>query len=571
MKDEDEIGTKTLRAAWRRSTPGLVSIGVFSVFINLSKLAVPLFVMQVLDRVISSRSIPTLIMLTSITLIAVTAGVLLEVVRRRMFLNWGGWVERHFGAAFFRAGAAGDESGRLGYPSKPLKDLATLRTFLGSSAPAAWLDVVWIPVFVALVALIHPALGAIAAAAIIVMLAIGVFNERSVSPLREEALKARSEDREWSAVAERDGETIGALSLTDNLAERWRRNAESRHRDGGRAQAQSISAIATMRWIGRILRVGGMAVGVWLMVQGVISFGMAIAAGVLSRLAYSAGQRAMRNWRRLADAREAYGRLETALSRLSVRRVSILANDLPLSITLENVGHRYPHAPKSVFRGVNLTLEPGEVIAVYGPSAEGKTTFARLMTGALAPRSGSIRLGDVDLSRLPPDELARVVGYLPQDAMLFRGTVRENIARMNAGDFSEVVQAARLAGVHDRLIALPQGYDTEIHDKTPLLSGGERKAVALARAFYGWPALIVLDEPEANFDKANRRALTAALKTLKAQGAIVIVTSQSIAISRGVDKVLQLKGGKVAIIDGAAEVRRWRIATRGAKGGRAAS
>jgi ABC-type protease/lipase transport system fused ATPase/permease subunit len=208
-----------------------------------------------------------------------------------------------------------------------------------------------------------------------------------------------------------------------------------------------------------------------------------------------------------------------------------------------------------VFRRINVTIEPGEMLCIMGPSATGKTTLSRLLTGILMPRSGQVRLGDIEIGRLPPELLSGLVGYLQQEVHLFTGTVRENIARMGEGDFEDIVEAARIANIHETIVRLPQGYDTEIADETSALSGGERKRIALARAFYGRPRLIVLDEPEANLDRASLKALIEAMETLKAQGSTIVVTTQSRRLGKIADRVLILGSGSAQVRDSDADKR----------------
>ncbi|WP_299616664.1 type I secretion system permease/ATPase [Pelagibius sp.] len=539
---------------WRESWSGLISIFLFSIFVNIARLAVPLFVLQILDRVISSRSMVTLIMLASITLCVAGAGLLLDIVRQRMFVRWGAWIERRLGRSLFHAGMLGETRGRAATPSKSLKDLATLRSFVGSSAVTAWLDVIWAPVFVLVVALVHPYLGIVLAVALAFLLAFGFLHETLTRDPRDAVSRAREGESEWIAAAERNAETIGSLSMAGNLAERWERDATTRHDESYRSRSNAISTMAAMRFCRRALRIIGLSVGVWLVIGGELTVGAIIAASILSRSAYSMVERAMLRWRNLVGARLAYRRIKDAMEQLTVDKPSMQADDAPKMLQFDDVGHRYPYHRRSVFGRITLTIMPGQIVSVIGPSASGKTTFSRLVTGVMRPRFGAIRLGEVDITRLQAHELAQSVGYLPQEVVLFRGSVRENIARMGDGDFEQVVEAARLANIHDKILKLAKGYDTEIDDSTQILSGSERKAVALARAFYGAPDLVVLDEPEANLDREARRALGRAIKTLSERGTIVIFTALTRASGRIADKVLLFADARVKLVEDAEEI-----------------
>lgn len=542
-------GHRIMRTAWRRSYAGLGAILLFSIFVNLLKLATPLYVLQILDRIPASRSVETLVMLTVITVAAVLTGIVLEVIRRRMFMHWGAWIERHFGPKLVHAGLSTQNASGTMAPSKALRDLATIRQFVSGSGLLAWLDVVWAPLFVVVVYLIDPMLASIVIVGVVAVLALGLLQELLTRSAREAARRAQVDGREWVAAAERNSETIGPLSMAGSLAERWSEAASERLDEGLRSRKLTITMAAAMRFLGRCLRIALLAIGIWLVIDNGLTLGAVVAAGVLGRMAFHAVERAMLKWRELVVAKGAYSRVYAALGAEATQKTSMIDHQLPAPLVIQAVGHRYANQPASVIKRISVTLAPGEVLCVIGPSASGKTTFSRLVSGLLKPRTGSIRLGDVDTSRLPQDGNARYVGYLPQDVRLFRGTVRENIARMSQGDFNLVVEAAQLTGMHDIILQLPEGYDTEIAEDEPLLSAGQRKGIALTRALYGWPQLIVMDEPEPHVDRFARRAMVRALKSCTAQGSIVVVTSQSKAMSKMADKVLLLGEPRVELLD----------------------
>ncbi|MGF1544783.1 MAG: ATP-binding cassette domain-containing protein, partial [Parvularculaceae bacterium] len=492
--------------------------------------------------------------LASITLVAAGAGARTDVVRRRMLLNWGAWIERRFGRSVFQAAMRPDSRGRAGAPSKALRDLGTLRTFVSSSGAIAWIDLVWAPVFLIVVTLVHPYLGATLAIAISALLILGVLNERMTREPRDAASRAKESESAWVATAENNAETINSLSMANNLADRWENEAIARHDEGHRSRAFSISMQAAMRFGRSCLRIGGIAVGVWLVIQNELTIGAVIAASILSRSSYSMTEKAMLKWRDLKSALVAYVRLKTTLLQVVGDAPSIEAGQRQRALRLDDMGHRYSDQRESVFGRIDLTIAPGQVIAVVGRSATGKTTFSRLASGALKPRFGRVRLGDVDMTRVhvtQTDDGARALGYLPQESVIFPGTVRENVAGMATGDYDLVVDAARLANVHDKILSLPKGYDTDIDEAGRLLSGSERKAIGLARAFYGSPDVIVLDEPEANLDLRARRALGRSFKALAERGSIVIYTSLSKVTARTADKVLLIRAGKIRVVSNA--------------------
>ena len=527
---------------WRQSSAGISVLFLFSAIINILKFATPLYMIQILDRIPSSRSVETLIMITIIALLAVVAGVALDAVRRRMFTRWGAWIERELGPKLFHSGISAQGTERSAMATRSLNDLSTLRAFVAGSA-AAWFDVIWAPLFIIVVYFIHPVLGMIGMAAIAVLIVLGVLQELMTREPRRASHGASSDARNLVVTAERNSETVGALGMATNLTERWRRTATARLDESDRSQARLAFFAALMQGLGRCLRIGGLGVGIWLVIQDTLTLGAVIAAGIMMRFGFGLVQKAVRKWRALTNARIAYHRLKVQLSSVDSAEPSIADDTSGAPLILENVSFRYEGQREPVFRRIEVTADSGELLCVIGASATGKSTLSKLVTGLLPPRSGHVRLGDIEISRLPPEALAQLVGYLPQEVRLFDGSIRDNIARMGSSDFDAVMAAARLANIHETIVRLPEGYDTLISDDAPNLSGGERKRIALARAFYGQPRLVVLDEPEANLDRRSRRMLHQALSTLKTQGSTIVVTSQSKRFGENADKVLILGGG----------------------------
>jgi PrtD family type I secretion system ABC transporter len=528
-----------LRLAWRKSYLGLTIIGIFSVFINLLKLTIPLYVLQILDRVVASRSIETLVMLTAITVTAIFCAVLLEIIRRRMFIHWGSWIEFRFGPTLFTAGLK-TVTGQTPTTSKLIRDIGTVRSFVSGTGLIAWLDAIWAPLFIVCTYLISPILGYIVFIACLLALILGVLNEYITRDSREATYKARQGDRDWIDSAERNQETVESLNMAMNFADRWSSNAFTKLDQGMRGQNFHLYFAAAMILIARFLRVAVFGVGIWLVINQSLTLGSVIAVNVLGRIAYSLVQNAMLRWREVVTAKRAYSRIKSSLHKLSETRVSlpIALNDVAL--TIENVRYRYPGKASSILRNISLVLNPGELLVVVGPSASGKTTFSRLAAGLLPPRDGNVRLGDVDVFRLQQRSQCNEIGKLSQDITLFPGTVRENIARMSDGEMDRVIQAAKYAGIHDTIIDLPAGYDTEIGENEPLLSFGQRKGLALARAFYGEPLLVVLDEPIPHLDNQAHSKLLNGIRELNKKGTIIILTTQSNSLCKYADKVLVL-------------------------------
>jgi ABC-type protease/lipase transport system fused ATPase/permease subunit len=486
--------------------------------------------------------------------VAVLAATLLGIIRRIMFLQWGGWIERQLGPRLFEIGIA--QSSDSQSPSSLLRDVGRLRSFVSGPGLVSWIDVLFAPLFFAAVFVIAPQMGLIVAIAAILILTLGIWNELATRESRYAAFSAGTDDESLVTSVERNRETVGSLSMGANFADLWFRSAAERLEESDRTRKTNIYVLGAMRFVRRCLRIAILAFGVWLVIEGVLTIGAVIASYYVGRTGFSLVQDAMTRWRDLRNAQRSYNRIRAALKKHETLRVSIGRSQLPVPLVFDRVSFRYPRQGATIFRNVSLTVAPGETLYVIGPSAVGKTTFARLAAGVMMPMSGGassgqVRLGDVSVHRLVHSGQSNAVGYLPQHIQLFNGTIRENIARMTSGDMDLVVEAAKLVGIHDAIVQLPHGYDTVISEDEPLLSAGRRKCVALARTFYGWPSLIVLDEPEPHLDRQQRRMLNAAIQSLRAQGAIVVITTQlkTTALSMA-QKILLFENGKTTLLEG---------------------
>lgn len=534
-----------LTQAWRQSRPGLLVVLVFTTTFNLLKFAMPLYLIQVLDRVPASRSIETLVMLTIMVVIAVGCGMALDVIRRRMLVRWGLWIERQFGPRVVGQGldgrASADQSAEI---DGALGDVGKLRSFV-SGPLVSWLDIGFAPLFFIGIFLIHPLLGVIGLAALAVLILLGVLGDSLTRDARRASGDAYREQRALVQAAGQNRESVGAFSMAGALTERWRRTATARLEERQRIEDGHILFKTLRRGVGQFLRIAMIAVGVWLLVIGALSFGGIFAARIMAGFGFSLASDAISNWRNLRETRAAYLALRRRLAEDQAAPASVDGQPEAAPLILDQMSFRQPGERSYLFNRLSLELAPGEMLVVSGPAGTGKTTLSRLLVGVLAPRDGQIRLGDVELSRLPPRQRARLIGFLPQHTELFTGTIRENIARMDEGDFAGVTDATRLVGLHEMIIAMPQGYDTVISGDSFGLSGSERKRIALARAFYGRPRLIVLDEPTANLDSTARRAMENAVAELKEGGASIVVTQSihSSQIARMADRFLIL-GGK---------------------------
>ncbi|MER8409528.1 ATP-binding cassette domain-containing protein [Mesorhizobium sp. M1307] len=514
-------------------------------FINALRFAGPLYLIQIFDRVISSRSVETLVVLTLAALLALVAGAALETIRRRMLSRWGIWIEHQLTSQSVKAGLT------AGAANPPiLTSIEKVSSFVERGL-SAWLDVFWAPVFLSCVYLIHPILGLIALAGMVLLICISLLKEKLTREPRQAERDAAKQAKDVLVSAERHKDVVGAFAMADAIVGRWGRNRVDGFLQRDRLNARGSSLDSVIRALNRGLSIVLLASGVWLFLNDGASLGGLFAARLIARFAYRMVEKAAREFRSLREAREAYFKIKAELVKPSDIEPPLLPGTSQGSLVLDEVTFRHAGSRGDVFRKLSLALAPGELLLVIGRAATGKTTLSRLLLGLLKPRTGQIRLGDMNITRLPDYVRAEVIGYLPQHVELFEGTVAENIARFQQSSIDDVVSAAKIAGIHEVIIRLGQGYETLLDDSVGL-SGSERKRVALARALFRAPRLIVLDEPFANLDSSSRKTLEATVRLMKASGCSVIVTmsGHSKRLAGLVDRSLILGGRSPEPIEG---------------------
>jgi PrtD family type I secretion system ABC transporter len=544
MRDQ---GLSILASARRALLRPFAWVAGFSLALNLLVLVLPLYMMQVFDRVLSTQSLDTLIYLTAIALFALLALAAFDLVRARLLLGMAEWLEARLAPHLFDRLIASALAGS-GPRAEGSRDLATLRQFLAAGTVSVVLDAPWVPFFIAATWLIHPLLGAIALGAALLLFSLAVAGELVTRAPLEAASREAGQAAAQAAAAMRSAETIDAMGMGQALLARWY-GASMRSLGHGRCAAARASALAAASKFARLaVQVLLMAAGAWLVTEHAITGGGMIAASIIMSRALAPVEQAIGTARQLTSARLAYRRLREALA-MEGRPRSGLALPRPSGrLTAEAAAWTPVEGERPVLRGIAFELAPGESMAIIGPSAAGKSSLARLLVGLRKPTEGHVRLDGADVSSWPREDFGCHVGYLPQEVSLLPGTVAENIARMGEIDGKAVIEAARRAGVHDMILRLPQGYDTPIDDASSRLSGGQRQRLALARALYGDPRLVVLDEPNASLDADGDAALAAAILDLKARGATVVVVTHRMALVSQMDKLLLLKDGAVETI-----------------------
>jgi len=528
---------------------------LFSLAINLLMLTAPLFMLQVYDRVLSSRSTDTLAMLLIMALIALLTLAALDYLRGVALARIGAWMDRQLGTVLFAESVSASLNGPV-KSAQALRDLVTVRSFLGGPMVVPLLDTPWTPIFLAVLFLLHPLLGWVALGGALTLFVFAVLNDVLTRRLIRHSAQAQIDAARVAESAIRNSDVIMAMGLLPGLVERWRDRAENAVSRQTRAGERNALLGALSKFMRFALQIGILALGALLVLDQQMTAGGIVAGAILMGRALAPLEQAIGAWRMGVEAREAYIRIKRQLDNAHLRVAQLTLPKPKGRITVEGASFAYSGQPKLALRGINFTLNPGDGLGIIGSTASGKTTLARMLIGNLAPRTGAVRLDGADLSKWDPASRGRHIGYLPQTVELFEGTVRENIARFSDADDKDVVAAAQRAGVHDMILHLPQGYETQLGENGMVLSGGQKQRVGLARALFGNPCFVVLDEPNANLDIDGEQALIAALAALRRDGATVVVVAHRPTVLRAMDKVLVLKDGAMQAFGARDEVLR---------------
>ena len=529
--------------------------GTFSFFVNVFLLAVPLYTLQVFDRVFTSRSHETLLLMTLIAAFALLAMAALDLLRARLLLAAGATLDRALGPIVISGllddvvrtgGAKGNDTG--------LRDVAVLRAYLTGPGIIALFDAPWAPLFTLIVFLFHPLLGLLATLGAAVLFLLAWINEKATRPSTEEmGNRARVASRFINASI-RNAEGVRALGMQEAVTSRWRALNDrviDAQLEGGRRGTVVMSLTKFTRLM---IQVAMMGAGAYLVIKQEVTSGAMVATTLVLARALGPVEAAIGTWRTLIDARGAYGRLEQLIARRATETTAMTLPAPEGQLRVEGVVFSLNRSSQPILKGVSFDLPASESLGVIGPSAAGKSTLARVLTGIWKPTSGAARLDGADLSTWDRSNLSAYLGYLPQDVELFPGTVGENIGRLASAESGDIVRAAERAFAHDMILRLPQGYDTEVGEGGVLLSAGQRQRVALARALYGEPRLVVLDEPNSNLDGEGEEALLKALAGLKEAGVTVVIISHKPSLLANVDKLLVLNAGRVEMFGPRAEV-----------------
>lgn len=521
--------------------------GVFSMFINIIGLVPSIYMLQVYDRVLQSRNTTTLVMLTVIMLGFYVMLGMLELARSKLLIRVGAQMDTKLNDRVFVASFEKNLKRSGGNPAQAMSDLTNVRQFLTGNGLFAFFDAPWAPIYLIVIFLFSPWLGLFAVVAAAVLFSLAWATEVSTRKPLAEAQQMAISANSYANNNLRNAEVIEAMGMLENLKRRWLEKQMKfiSLQNEASDKAAAISATTkSVRIAVQSLVLGG---GALLVIDGGMTPGGMIAASILLGKALGPVEMAIGVWKQLLSARTSYHRLESLLQEHPARDKGM---ELPAptgTLLVEGVTASAPGTQALILKQVGFNVLPGEVVGVIGPSASGKSTLARLMVGVWPALAGKVRLDGADVYTWNKELLGPSVGYLPQDIELFEGTLAENIARFGDVDPNKVVEAAKMAGIHDMILRFPKGYDTQIGEAGSVLSGGQRQRLGLARALYGNPAFIVLDEPNSNLDEAGETALMQAVAQLKARGATVMLITHRTSIISAVDKLLLMVEGAVQL------------------------
>jgi len=538
----------SLQAALKACKSSFISVGFFSLFINALMLVPTFYMLQVYGRVVTSGSISTLVMLTIImTVLMITMGAL-ELVRSRIMVRVSSKLDILLSRDLYRASfKRALDSGGMDSSAQALNDLTGLRQFMTGNGLFAFFDAPWLPIYIAVMFMFHPWYGWMAIVCAIILVIFAILNEKMTGSTLAAANKENIAASLYTNKNLRNAEVIESMGMLNTLIDRWAQRQkkvltlQSIASDKGGLMS-NISK--TFRMLVQSLILG---LGAYLAVNHEINGGLVIAGSVLLGRALAPLDLIIGSWKGFISARSQYARLNEILDKQKSEpeRMSLPAPEG--HVLVENLIVSAPGGKTPIIKGISFAVPAGQVVGIIGPSASGKSTLARALMGIWTPQHGVVRLDGADIANWDKNELGPHVGYLPQDIELFEGSISENIARFSNIDPESVIRAARVAGVHEMILLLPEGYDTVIGSDGVNLSGGQRQRIGLARAIYGAPRLIILDEPNSNLDETGEQALAQAIMHMKASGSTIFVITHRTTILSQLDRLIVMSAGGISM------------------------
>jgi len=524
---------------------GVLWAAFFGLFVNAFQLVVPLYMLQVYDRVINSQSIDTLVMLTLLALACLLFLACIDIVRARVFIVIGEMLAHRLSVPTLQAAMIRALKESSTQSSQSMRDLHELRQFVTGGPIALPLDALFSPLFLAVLFVLHPAYGAVSTAAAVLLIGLSVAMEivvrRPARDANDEALRAHAS----VGAAIRHAEIIESMGMLGRVARRWHADqSRALHKVGAR-NAGMRAVVATSRAVRMGVQILMLATGAVLVIRHEVSPGTIVAATIIMSRVLMPFEQLVDGWRHWSQMIEAWRRLKHLLAEGESARQATPMAVSEGRLVVDRLGYVPAGTDKAVIKGISFALDPGEVLGILGPSGAGKSTLARLLVGVCPPTSGGVFVDGHNAYTWERESFGSAIGYMPQFGALLDGTVGENIARLHEGASEEAIAAARRVGAHEMIGRLPFGYETRVGEGGFALSGGQRQRVALARAFFGNPRLIVLDEPNSHLDAEGEKAMLAAVREAKANGATIVIIAHKPSLVESADKILVLRDGAI--------------------------
>jgi ATP-binding cassette subfamily C protein len=524
----------------------LSAIGLISIVINVLYLTGSLFMLEVYDRVLPSRSVPTLAVLGVLALMLFAFQGALEFLRSRIVTRISAAVHQALAPQVFRAVVQLANRGGSVDALQPIRDLDQIRSFLGNGGPLAFADLPWMPVYVAICFLFHPWVGWLSLISCVVFVCIAWVTAVSVKKPTEAATRETARRHMFGEAGRRNASVLHALGMTGRFSLIWQQMSREAVLQTTRATDVALGFSSLTKTTRTALQSATLGLGAYLVIQQEASGGIMIASSILVARALSPVEQAVAQWKNLAAARASWRRLEKTLSQVAETKPGMSLPAPRTSLMVENVSVNVPGLNRTTVHEMSFRLQAGDALAIMGRSAVGKSTLARALVGVWPVSRGRISLDGAALDQWSPEDLGRHIGYLPQDVELFAGTVAENIARFTPrAESAAILEAAQAAGVHEMIVRLPEGYETPVGENGVLLSAGQRQRIGLARALFGNPFLVVLDEPNANLDAEGDAALTKAIVGIRQRGGIAIVVAHRPSAIVSCDLVMIMEAGNM--------------------------
>ncbi|MBY0544540.1 MAG: type I secretion system permease/ATPase [Gammaproteobacteria bacterium] len=539
-EESDNFLSQTLAAC--RTT--FMYVAVFSFFSNTLVLAVPLYMLQLFDRVLMSQSGDTLLYLTLLAMLALLTLGLLDIVRSRILAILGHWLDHRLSPEGLKRSIDALLQ-HQGNPTQTLVDIQTIRAFLSNPLSYTLFDLPWAPIFILIIFLLHPDLGFFTVIGAVILMGLAFINNHVTEQLSKKNWSARQETQAHLQVAFRNAETIQSMGMLDDIIKRWKAKNNISLELSTQASHRTNFIVGISKAVRLALQVGILALGAYLVIDDRLTPGAMITASILLTRAYAPIEQSIAAWKLFTSARSAYYRLNAEFSKAPLRIPSKVLQEVQGNLRVNEMGFTPDHSKKATLKNISLNLDRGEFLLVIGSSAAGKTTLARLLIGIYSPTEGAVSLDGADVYTWERSEFGRYVGYLPQEIELFIGTVQENIARLTEASESDVVSASQMAGAHEFILRLPKGYETTLQDAGRFLSGGQRQQIALARALFKKPRLLILDEPTTYLDQRGQGILFQSIEQLRRLRSTIVVISHHPAFVNYADKILWLEHGEI--------------------------